>query len=78
MLSSNCSSGIKWSLAGHADGVEDLGELGFGEEVLFADEVDDAAAGCDGFFGAFSRLWIAADYAQSAQDLGTMDDEVYL
>ena len=30
------------------------------------------------FTRAFERLWIAADYASSVQDLGTMDDEVYL
>jgi len=30
------------------------------------------------FTRAFERLWIAADYAKSVQDLGTMDDEVYL
>jgi len=30
------------------------------------------------YTGAFMRLWIAADYAETVQDLGTMDDEVYL
>jgi hypothetical protein len=30
------------------------------------------------FTRAFERRWIAADYSSSIQDLGTMDDEVYL
>ena len=30
------------------------------------------------FTRAFERLWIAADYGANLQDLGTMDEEVYL
>ena len=35
----------------HVFGVEDLGDLGFGEELLLAGESYDALAGGDGFFG---------------------------
>jgi hypothetical protein len=30
------------------------------------------------FTRAFERIWIASDYSANVQDLGTMDDEVYL